>query len=185
MRINSKSLIGAACMLLMGISCTQNVTESQKPLTDKELRILKIDSLNSIINTLAKKGELDIKTTMYTVEAYEDFNHYYPEDEKSGLFLMKAGELYENVLNDKQRAIRRYQSAYLHKTEFEAKPMALFRSANLYADIGDTTRAIETFNLFIQKFPTHDFADDAQNMIKITRMGMEEFIKQAQQNQNK
>ena len=61
--------------------------------------------------------------------------------------------------------------------------MALFRSANLYADIGDTTRAIETFNLFIQKFPKHDFTDDAENMIKITRMGMDEFIKQAQENQ--
>ncbi len=142
----------------------------------------KIDSLNKkMMDVFRTTGKPDMKTSMYAVQAYEYYAHDYEKDPKAGMYLMKAGEIYENILNDKIRANRRYQSAYLHEEDFKNKPMALFRSANLYVELDDTARAIQLFETFTEKYPEHEFADDAENMIKITRMGMEEFLKQAQQ----
>ncbi len=183
---NSTLLIALISTLLFACNSSNQTTDQDDPVEeanqDKQLMLTKIDSLNkAMLEIYNSSGTPDIKTAMYAVQNYEYFAHDYPEDPLAGQYLMKAGEIYENVIHDRERAIRRYQSAFLHESEFETKPMALFRSANLYSELGDTSKAIKSFEMFIEKYPKHDFADDAEQMIKITRIGMDEFIKQAQQ----
>ena len=145
---NSTLLIALLGTLMFACNSSNQTGEQDDPVveenSDKALLEAKIDSLNEAMMAMYNStGIPDVKTAMYAVQNYEYFAHDYPNDSKSGEYLMKAGEIYEKVIKDRERAIRRYQSAFLHETEFEKKPMALFRSANLYAEQGDTTKAIK------------------------------------------
>ena len=179
---NKLAVLGFVSIALF-FSCSEsNENDKVESRSAQEIADERIDSLQKVLGVMYQGGSLETKTVLFLIQAYENYYQDFPKDVKSGSYMSKAGELYENVLKDKPKALKRYLTAYNEYQNYEHRPMALFRAANIYQDLGDTSKAISHFGLFIINHPKHDFADDAQNMIKITRMGMDEFIKQSMVN---
>ena len=184
--LRNKLIALSALLTIFFFSCTENKkNDKMESLSAQEVADARIDSLQKVLGVMYQGGSLETKTVLYLIQGYENYYQDFPDDSKCGMYMSKAGELYENVLKDKPKALKRYLTAYNEYQNYTHRPMALFRAANLYQDLGDTSKAISHFGLFIINHPEHDFADDAQNMIKITRMGMEKFIKQSMENSEK
>ena len=166
-------LIGWVAFILA--SCSNTTSDG----LSKEQYQAKIDSLENTRNEFFKSSTIPPKEmVLKSIEAYELYADDYPTDDKSGGFLFEAAKRYEIDLQDFNNAIRLYKKIYDEYESHEHHTMALFHIGNAYHSLNDTTNAIKHFNLFIEKYPNHDFADDAQGMINLSRIGEEEFFKQ-------
>jgi len=138
-----------------------------------------IDSLETERKLFFDKNMLPPKDlTLKSVQAYEFFVADYPKHTNAANYLFEAAKRYEIDLQDHLNAAKLYEKVYENYENFTHHAMALFHVANAYHSLGEDERAVQKFEEFIQKHPTHDFADDAQGMINIINMGgEEEFLK--------
>lgn len=154
---------------LFFISCSEKSSESELSILDKDR--MSIDSIESKIRTsLDSAKNPSIELAMQATKAYEIFVYKYPDDSLSPNYLFKSAQIYEGMLGDKIRAAKTYKKIYDEYEAFDNRPMMLFYMGNTYHDLGDTTAAVETLELFIAKYPNHEFKDDAENLIQFIRM---------------
>jgi len=128
----------------------------------------RIDSLENEMRLAAEKNpaEPDLTLSMYLAQAYQNYDVKYPKDSLSPKFLFKAGQVIENVFDDKRRAAEIYYSIYNKYPESKAAPFALFMTGNLFHTISDTTHAVEMLEFFMAKYPDHELKNDAASLIK-------------------
>ena len=93
--------------------------------------------------------------------------------------LLKAAGLAKTVDNP-QKAIELYSKIVDGHPQHKKAPTALFMIGFVQEnDQGDLTKAKATYELFLQKYPNDpDFADDAQNAIKMLGKSPDEIIKE-------
>ena len=97
--------------------------------------------------------------------------------------MFKSAQIFDGMLNDKQKAAQIYQRIYDNYENYDNRPMMLFYRGNSLHDMGDTTAAINVLQTFIAKYPEHEFSDDAKNLIRFIRMNesdLEKFFKSQQ-----
>lgn len=173
-----KKLILIITILSILTSCSNENSESSVEKTTIEQYQTKIDSLENARASYFKSTGIPPKElVLQSVQTYEFFAADYPDNEKTGGYLFEAAKRYEIDLQDYENAVKLYKEVYDNHEEYEHHKMALFHIGNAYHSLNDTTNAIANFKLFIQKYPKHDFADDAQGMIDFSRLGEEEFFK--------
>jgi len=143
-------------------SCKPKQTKVENP--DK----IRIDSLENEMRLATEKNpaEPDLKLAMYLAQAYQNFEIRFPKDSASPKYLFKAGQVIENVFDDKNRAAEIYFSIYKKYPESKAAPYALFMTGNLFHTVKDTTHAIEMLGFFMAKYPDHQLKNDAAALIK-------------------
>ena len=171
-----KNILICFAIVAFVASCSNSSSTNKK---SQESYISMIDSLEGVKKVFFDKNELPPKELILkTAQAYRFFVADYPNDEKAGQYLFEAAKQYEIGLQDYNNALRVYQQVYEEYESFEHHPMALFHIANVYHSMNDTENAIAKFKEFKDKYPNHDFADDAEGMINIIEMGgEEEFLK--------
>lgn len=127
----------------------------------------KIDSLENEMRLANEKNlaEPDLKLAMYLAQAYQEYEADYPSDSLSSYYLFKAGQVIENVFDDKRRAGELYFTVYKKYPKSEWAPYALFMTGNLYHTIGDTVHAVQMLDFFMAKYPDHKLKQDAAAMI--------------------
>lgn len=146
--------------------------------TSQEQYQTKIDSLETARVSFFEASQMPPKDLVKeSIKTYESFVNDYPDHANSGEYLFEAAKRSEIDLQDFEGAIRLYKRVYDNYENYKSHKMALFHIANAYHSMNDTTNAIANFELFIEKYPDHDFADDAQGMINFSRMGEEAFFK--------
>ena len=93
--------------------------------------------------------------------------------------LLKAAGLAKTV-DIPQKAIELYSKIVDGLPQHKKAPTALFMIGFVQEnDQGDLTKAKATYELFLQKYPNDpDFADDAQNAIKMLGKSPDEIIKE-------
>jgi len=171
--IHMKNLI----LLVLSISFMWSCYNKEKqPLSKKQQARHRVDSLENLFaQSLQNSEKLDIKLAMYTIQAYEYYAADYPQDANSPLYLSKAAQNYHNILLDYKKAIKIYEHIYNHYPQYNNRSMMLFLQGSAYHELQDTTNAINKLKLFIKSYPGHDFADDAEGLIRFMRLSEEEL----------
>ena len=147
-------------ILLFG-ACKRSGKEASNP------ELVRIDSLESALREAETKNpsEPDLNLAMHLAKAYQNYEAGHPEDSLSPKFLFRAGQVIENVFNDKGRALELYYKVYRNYPKSPNAPYALFMAGNLHHTIKDSANAVNMLNLFLAKYPNHQLRSDAVAMI--------------------
>lgn len=120
----------------------------------------------------------DEKTGLEMIQAYTDYANAWPKDTISAEYLFKGAEIAMN-LNKSAMAIEYFNRILLSYPDFGKKPYCIFLQAfilenqmNLY----DQAKA--RYQEFVDKYPEHVLAKDAQASIDNMGKPLEELIKQ-------
>jgi hypothetical protein len=144
--------------------------EACKPGKPKALNPEKarIDSLENAMRIATEKnpGEPDLNLAMHLAKEYQNYEAGHPNDSLSPRYLFKAGQVIENVFDDKRRAAELYYDVFKKYPKSGAAPYALFMTGNLFHSIRDSTHAIEMLNFFLAKYPDHKLRGDAAVLIQ-------------------
>lgn len=105
-----------------------------------------------------------------------------PTDPQSPEYLHKAGET-ARAVRAFPKAVALYDWIYTQYPNYEKAAQALFLKAFTYDnDLGDKATAKMLYEEFLKKYPTDDFADDTQFLLKNLGKDDEEIIKGFSQN---
>lgn len=147
--------------LLLIASCKPSSMQMKNP------ELARIDSLEAAMKSADANhpGEPDLNLAMHLAKSYQDYQAGHPEDSLSPKFLFRAGQVIENVFDDKGRALELYYAVYRKYPKSSFAPYALFMTGNLHHSIRDSANTVNMLNLFLAKFPTHTLRNDAVSMI--------------------
>lgn len=102
------------------------------------------------------------------IDNYSDSSFVTQAREKRDISLeeLASHELYIGDFYHKmesfEAAIGRYQQLYLNFQHTKSAPAALFKIAESYRKLGKTAEAEELYNLFLSKYPDHEYAPKAK-----------------------
>ena len=108
------------------------------------------------------------------------------DPDKYAAVLLKAAGLAKTI-EKPQKAVELYGKVANEMPQHAKAPTALFMLAFVYEnDLGDLATAKTTYELFLQRYPNDpDFADDAQNSLKMLGKSPEEIIREFEKMQEK
>ena len=126
--------------------------------------------------TSLNKESADSLLVLYTA-----FIKNFPSDTLSQKYIFKAANLYLNTGQGKQ-AIEMFG---IYRADYPNDPKAaicLFFTAYVYENLlQNLDKAQETYILFIEKYPRHDFADDAQMALNNLGKSPDQIVKDFEQ----
>lgn len=112
------------------------------------------------------------------MEAYAIYGERFSSYEGAADRMFKAGELAMG-LGHKVQAIKYFDKVYNDFKDYEKRPYALFMKAFVLENQAmEYDRAKETYEIFLEEFPNHAMADDAQYSILNMGKSPEELIKE-------
>lgn len=167
-------------VLFLATACNKGADKAK--LSPRDAAFHKTDSLENEIRASIKRQENpNIPLAMNAIKSYQYFAADFPQDSLAPIYLYRAAQLYEGVLEDHVKAAEIYGEVYEKYNEFRNRPLMMFHQGNAYMNAQDTTRAILYLNKFVITYTDHEFADDAQGLIRMMRMGdkgYQEFLKE-------
>jgi tetratricopeptide (TPR) repeat protein len=124
------------------------------------------------------KPTLDREKAFALVNAYVEYAMRRPKEERSVDFLFKAGDISMNS-GHPERAIELYSRIYNDYPDYDKRPESLFLKGFIYENLmGNLTKAEETYRNFIELYPEHDLADDAEMLIEHLGKSPEELVRE-------
>ncbi|HNS16448.1 MAG TPA: tetratricopeptide repeat protein [Bacteroidales bacterium] len=155
-------------LLLLGSAC------SQKNKMDKQITALE----NEIFSD--QEQSVNMEKTAQLVDAYVAFADSYPSDTEAPEHLFNAGNVAMNLL-DPEKAITLFDRIMKSYPEFEKIPHCLFLKAFIYENqLNQLGSAEMLYREFLQKYPDHEFTDDAEMSLKNLGKTPEELLEQFQ-----
>lgn len=155
--------------ILLSVSSCNNNAEKKKLASD-------VAELEAVILT-DTTSLLDRTLALELIQAYENYANALPGDSLSPEYLYKGAEIAMN-LQQAGRAIEFHQRILINYPDFDKKSYCLFLQAFIYENQMQQYETSKKLYLdFIEKYPNHPLADDAQ--VSISNMGksLEELIK--------
>lgn len=124
-----------------------------------------------------KDGVISKKDAANIIHLYLTFVKENPKSEKAPDYLFKAGDVSINVFHSKQ-TIQLFNQLLAEYPQFEKAPQALFLKAFTFENyLNEIDSARANYELFLQKYPKHTFANDAQVSLSNLGKSPEEIIK--------
>ncbi|NNF01897.1 MAG: tetratricopeptide repeat protein [Bacteroidia bacterium] len=118
------------------------------------------------------------------VDAYENFCSKYPKNEKCPEYLFRAGDLSKG-LRQSNKALEFYQKVHKEYSDHEKAPLALFLQGFVYEnDLGDYQNAKIIYEKFVDQYPDHHMAQDAEFSLKNLGKTPEQLLMEFQQKQD-
>ena len=109
---------------------------------------------------------------------YEDFVKRFPKDSLAPVYLFKAGGIAMNS-GDGGKAIALFDQLIKDYPNHEKAPLGMFFKGYTQENLlKNLDLAKETYLLFIEKYPGHEFADDAQSSIDNLGKSPEQMIRE-------
>ena len=138
----------------------------------------KITSLeNQIASANFTFDEKGIQTANELVAAYMDYAEKHKDSPEAPEYLYKAADISLN-LNKGKESLDLYNRIIYQYPDFKKAPECLFLVAYIYENnLQNYGKAKEMYELFIKKYPNHDFADDAAISIENMGKSPEELIR--------
>ncbi len=147
------------------VSCGSNKESDLKKVTDLEKAIG-----SKAYSDKAKGEEL--------IVAYDDYVKKYPKDTASARMLFESGRLSMNLAKGKN-AVAYFDKVITDFPDYTKTPDCMFLKGFVYDDLlKDLVNAKKCYQAFIDKYPKHDFADDAQASINNLGKTPEQLIKE-------
>ena len=169
------TLILISISLLLIIGCNTN--------SEKQIAIESIQQLEQIVYSDSLKP-IDKNFASNLVLEYKKFYKNYPKDTACANYLFKAGEIAMN-LGMSTQALGFFSSLQQNFTNSPNYSYSIFLQGFVYDNLLQNPQKAKIFySLFLEKFPNHELADDAQALITNLGKSNEEIIK-AFEEQNK
>jgi len=104
---------------------------------------------------------LNIEKAKELVNAYTDFAKKYPNDTNSVNFLFKAANI--SMISQPKLSVELFDQVIKDYPTFNKIAYCMFLKAFVYDDkLKNINKAREAYEVFLKKYPTNDFADDAK-----------------------
>lgn len=110
------------------------------------------------------------------VEAYVNFVNAFPEAPENDKLLFKCGEVLEG-LQLYSKAIAQFNLVYKKHPSSQLAPIAMFRQAYCLELLGQKKSAKNTYEIFIERYPEHQYVDQALGMIRLLNYTDDSLIK--------
>jgi TolA-binding protein len=166
-------VFGAAAVLY---SCGNSNIQEEKELNADDFKA----SISTMEQSLFDKNHKMFNDSMAAavIIAYEKYASLYPEDPLTPDYLFKAGEV-SLGLGRAFNSISFFKKVYEKYPDYEKASHCLFLQAYVLDNhLNDDVNAGEIYNLFIQKFPGHPLARDAEFSIQHLGKSDEDLIKE-------
>lgn len=127
-------------------------------------------------------GTLNMEASQEFVQLAQELSDKFPADTSAALPLYRAAEVVR-AMNKPAQTAAVYQTVYTRYPSFSKAPEALFMLGFTYdEDLNDLDKARQTYTDFLQKYPTHSFADDSEMLLKNLGKSDEEILKELEKN---
>lgn len=131
----------------------------------------------------ANEGFVDRAKALELVDMYVAYADAYPEDSMAVEYLFNGAEFCLN-LGEGERSIELYDRVILEYPDFRKVPECLFLKGYVFENyLGDLDQARIIYELFLEKYPDNEFADDAAISIQNLGKTPEELIRQFEEMQ--
>jgi outer membrane protein assembly factor BamD (BamD/ComL family) len=125
--------------------------------------------------TLDEKG---MQTAGELIQAYQEYAEKHKNSPDAPEYLYKAADMSLNTNNGKL-ALDLYNRIIYQYPDFRKVPECLFLMGYIYENyLQELGKAKEIYETFLQKYPDHDFADDARISIQNLGKSPEELIRE-------
>ncbi len=143
---------------------------------DSASMLTKIDKLsNELYNNDTKR--INLPKAQEYIASCEKFATEFPTEAKAPELLFKAGETARSI-RQFPKAIEIYNRIYDNFQQHEKAPQALFLKAfTLDNDLKQKDAAKALYEEFLKKYPTNDFADDTEFLLKNLGVSDDDIIK--------
>lgn len=145
------------------VSCEHK--ESQ-PVDPKVELKSSIDSLEAVLK--AAEGDLDENLGNQMIDAYIGYAKKFEADTASIVYWYKAGEIAQNIPGKELYAVSYFANIFEDHPNHVLAPQAVFLSGVAFDKLGDKERAARSFEHFLEAYPSHDWAPDAQAMLQMS-----------------
>lgn len=152
-------------------SCASEQRKAQKEILSMEKELFNEEA-----------GLLSADQTNNILDAYMDYADQYPDDTMSAEFLFRASDISMNMGNFalSLNLLSRIQKDY---PEYSKVSQCLFLQGFVWENyIGNTEKAREIYNRFLELYPDHDFADDVKLSLDNLGKTPEELIRMFEEN---
>ncbi len=147
-----------------------------------DLNLLSAEELLTVVNKRKAAAENDTTGNKYLLAdlyvAYKTYGERFPNTAAAADYLFRAGEIAMN-LNQSVDAIKLFEMVYNDYPDYEKHAYALFLKAFVIENQAmQYDEAKRLYTEFMEKFPDHPMADDAEYSIKNMGKSPEELIKE-------
>lgn len=162
----------STALLLLQFGCNQPESTSEDTF-ELHARMTYLEQ-----NLYSEQGDFNRDYAEELVLHYTRFANAFPEDSLAPEQLLKAADI-SIYLNQNQRALRLLNRITENHPGFEKVSMAAFLKAYVYDNqIGDTARARQLYEAFIEAYPEHSFVEEARAAIRNLGKSPEELIRE-------
>jgi len=174
-----RNIIAIAVLVFSIASCSG--PENKKPASKQNLQ----DSISvfekALFNPEVKK--INKNKVLKIINFYTEYAQRYPDDSLSPVYLFKASDVSMNLYRPAE-TIKILDTILIKYPDYEKTPTALFLKAFIYEDqVKNYDRARKYYQMFIDKYPDNEFADDAQMSLDNLGKSPEELIKSFEKGQ--
>lgn len=167
LNIMRKAFLSTLILFALIVAC------NNEPKNDLESQISDLE--NQLFEQ--KDGVINKKEAANMIHLYLAFVKENPQSEKAPEFLFKAADVSINAFHSEQ-TIRLFNQLIEDYPGYEKVPQALFLKAFTFENhLNEMDSAKANYELFLEKYPEHSFANDAQ--VSLLNLGKtpEEIIK--------
>ncbi len=134
------------------------------------------------------KKLLEEKKTTEAVKSLEALVNEYPDSEIAPAALVQLAQIYQNQLDKNikpaesfEKAEKYFMQVYEKYPDSEEAPKALFMSGFILAnDLQNYDKATTSYNLFLEKYPSHPLAASAKEELDNMGLTPEEILKRTE-----
>ena len=146
-----------------------------KPSRDQSLA--KITEAENALKKGYNAGRPESSVVLATINAYEQFAKYYPDDTMSPIYLIKAGDCYR-ITSQFDKAIEEYKKVEKSYSNSRVFPYSIFIQGFVYEnEVKNLPAAKERYEYFLKKFPNDKLAKQAKFSIDNLGVSPEELVR--------
>ncbi len=166
-------------ILIFSVLIACNSKEYTKKSIEKDIKSYSDQLIKNKNAILPEVDTLILKKMATTVNKYID---NYPQDSICASSLYRIGEAYK-AAHRPGIAIQYWGRVQREYPESKFAPQALFLQAFTFEnEIGDKENAKRYYQQFLERFPSHPFAKDAEQLLQLIDKSPEELLEQLKSN---
>ena len=127
----------------------------------------RLDSIAAMETQMLGKNELDTVLAEDMIEAYQSYIKDYPKDSLAPQFQQKTAEMYRAYPGKEAAAIEAYKVLFEKYGYYEEGAKGLLALALFYEELQQKDLALATYKRFIERYPSHPLAQQAQQLMDL------------------
>lgn len=169
-------------LILIFFSC-KNETKNLEIADSKENLLRQVDSIEKLLFSLEAGSLVSNQAASKIVKLYNQLATDFPDDPKAPDYLFKAGEVSMGI-NMNFDALGYFQRLERDYPKHPKASHALFLQAFIWDNkLNDDGKAEFLYKQFLEKYPMHEMAKDAQFSLEHLGKSDEDLIKEFEQKQ--